>query len=103
LDIELFTAKTKVSSVLEGSFILSEASRPELSVSFCSSKWLAQGLLDFLSPLLEIPTVGDPLDMFRYLVEVLHAYGHPWNLRISFRKILQGQIIWKDGSLMTRE
>ena len=103
--VELFTEKTRVTGVLERSFILSEASivcqtkSQELTVWFCSSKWLAQGKLEFLSPstegYLQLATLWMSSD-YLYLVEVLHK--HLLNLWTSLTTILQGQTTWKDSS-----
>ena len=76
----------RVSGVLERSFILSEA-----SFVYLTSKRLARGKLEFLSPstkrYLQLATLWTPLD-YLYLVEVLHK--HLINLRTLLRMTLQG-------------
>ena len=76
--------KIRHGSVLEMSFVLSEASivcqikRQELTVGFCSSKWLPQGKWEILSPsretYLHLVTLYTPLD-YLYLVSVLRRVG----------------------------
>ena len=75
-------AKTWLGSVLEISFMLSEASfvcqikNQDLTVGFCSSKWLLRGKWEFLSPSsetsLRLATFCMPLD-YLYLVGVLEC------------------------------
>ena len=76
-------AKTWLGSVLEISFVLSEASfvcqikSQDLTVGFCSSKRLLRGKWEFLSPSsetsLRLVTFCTPLD-YLYLVAVLHRH-----------------------------
>ena len=68
-------AKTRLGSVLEISFVLSEAlfvcqiKSQDLMAGFCSSKWLLRGKREFLSPSSETSlTTGDLLYAFRLSV-----------------------------------
>ena len=75
--------KTRLGSVLEISFVLSEAlfvsqmKSQDLTAGFCSSKWLLRGKWEFLSPSsetsLRLATFDTPLD-YLYLVSVLHRH-----------------------------
>ena len=72
-----------VNSVLKILFVLSESSficqikGQELMVSFCLSKWLGWGKLEFLSPsterYLRLMTLWTPSD-YLYLIRVLHRH-----------------------------
>ena len=104
--VELFTAKTRLVSVFDVLFVLSEASfvrqirSQDLTAGFCSSNRLLRGKWENLSPSsetsLRLATFCTPLD-YLYLVYCIDTFKiFECHLELRYK----AKTAWKEGSLI---